>query len=70
MKHKQFDKIRNKYTKATGYIDSVLPMNRYRVRVNDNYEWWQGTEIELIIGESKKPETVEVQKKNQLSYLG
>jgi hypothetical protein len=73
---KLFDKVRNKYTKAEGYIDAMPGGGTYRIKIKCGseyvYEWCYEYELEHINeqpAEEEKPSKTQ-KTKTDLRYLG
>lgn len=62
---KLYDKVRGKYQSYTGYIDTITPQGKIRVRTDKGYEWTTASQIKLISEEQEK-ET----KKTDIRFFG
>lgn len=66
MQFKILDKVKSKYDSWEGYIDTVTPQGRIRVKLADTYKWVESREIILKGSDNNKNQ----KKSIKLDYLG
>jgi len=63
---KEFDKVRHKYDRWEGFIDTITPHGKIRVKkINGGYEWVYPNDIELCNSQHEK-----VSRKTDIRFFG